>query len=263
MPEPIEQDINYEVEEILDSRTDPETNELAYLVKWLNYPHFMNTWELEDDINSPESIAQYNKKASKQNKAKKARVEPNFAAEILQYLMGIVGPPLCMTPRKMLKLLKKMRIKFDATQLDSPDHQTDIEIFSAQLEDLPSYNELWEDYINAQYWDISDEPRISIENRYDDELFPSNFHFITESLISDIILVENMTEPVGCNCTDGRTRHSCMSSTNCCQTLMTQDVCDVIFAYDSRMRLVPGIEPGTPIYECNEKCSCSEECSNR
>ena len=47
-PEVIDNDIEYEVEEILDSRL--YCWKLQYLVKWGGYPHEDNTWEPEDNL---------------------------------------------------------------------------------------------------------------------------------------------------------------------------------------------------------------------
>ena len=158
----------------------------------------------------------------------------------------------------LLKILRRLKVTFDFTKLKNFD-STDLQTFQMQLRCLPSHDKLWEDYINAQYWEISDEPLISIENKIDSEFFPADFSFITESMILKEISDKNFSEPVGCTCTAKQSK-SCHTSSNCCQIMMDKNSG---FAYDSEMRLVPGQTVGNRIYECGSKCSCSEECLNR
>ena len=57
-PIQIENEDEYEVEEILDTRT--RRGKQQYLVKWLGYPHSDNTWEPESFVtNAPEKLAEF------------------------------------------------------------------------------------------------------------------------------------------------------------------------------------------------------------
>jgi hypothetical protein len=58
LPVEVEEDIEYEVEEILDSRY--HWQKLEYLVKWKGYTSEENTWEPEDHVkNSPNLIESF------------------------------------------------------------------------------------------------------------------------------------------------------------------------------------------------------------
>ena len=60
--------------------------------------------------------------------------------------------------------------------------------------------------------------------------------------------------PIGCECTEGKcglkTEKTCCSSFNGHR-----------MAYNANGRL--RVEVGTPIYECNKRCKCEKECTNR
>ncbi|KAG0231058.1 hypothetical protein BGW42_000534 [Actinomortierella wolfii] len=49
----------YEVERVVGHRRDPETNELAYFLKWVGYPHEDSTWEMEDQVFCTDLVAEY------------------------------------------------------------------------------------------------------------------------------------------------------------------------------------------------------------
>jgi len=60
-PELIDNDVEYEVEEVLDSRM--YRRKLQYLVKWKGYPHEDNTWEPEDNMQqSQQAVQDFHKK---------------------------------------------------------------------------------------------------------------------------------------------------------------------------------------------------------
>ena len=48
----------YEVENVLDHKTNRRTGEMLYLVKWKNYPPEQNTWEPESSFASKKAISQ-------------------------------------------------------------------------------------------------------------------------------------------------------------------------------------------------------------
>jgi hypothetical protein len=57
-PEIIDQQLEYDVEEVLKSRMN--RGRLQYLVKWEGYPHEENTWENEENLkNSPDAIREF------------------------------------------------------------------------------------------------------------------------------------------------------------------------------------------------------------
>lgn len=105
----------------------------------------------------------------------------------------------------------------------------------------------WEDEINAA--DPS-KPLVTVENNVDLERCPTDFKFV-----QDYINTVNSAppEPVAfCSCEE-----DCY---NCRDACCPKDS-DGRFAYNRYKRLI--LEPGYPIFECNDKCGCPPTCTNR
>ena len=60
--------------------------------------------------------------------------------------------------------------------------------------------------------------------------------------------------PMGCECIDGKC--GLKTEKTCCPSLNGH-----MMAYTAAGRL--RVEVGTPIYECNKRCKCDKECTNR
>ena len=58
-PELIDGEEEYEVEEIIDERTNRRKKQ--YLIKWIGYPASENSWVNEKDLHSPELLADYHR----------------------------------------------------------------------------------------------------------------------------------------------------------------------------------------------------------
>ena len=57
----IDDEMEYEVEEIVDSRI--YYNRLQYLVKWLGYDHYDNSWQSPEDVqHAKELVAEFHQK---------------------------------------------------------------------------------------------------------------------------------------------------------------------------------------------------------
>ncbi|ESO82327.1 hypothetical protein LOTGIDRAFT_134869 [Lottia gigantea] len=107
--------------------------------------------------------------------------------------------------------------------------------------------EEWEQKLN----NISIDPaKIFVENQVDLEGPPQDFEFITDYKEGEGISIPQ--DPmIGCECTDCYdTRKQCCPSG-----------CGTDFAYYKNKRV--RVQKGTPIYECNKRCKCGPECSNR
>jgi len=94
------------------------------------------------------------------------------------------------------------------------------------------------------------DPVIAVENFVDDEGPPEDFIYIRNNLINK--LADQLFDPmflVGCECFPRCTPNRC----KCPQ--------EGVFAYDRRKKVL--LPPGSPIYECNSKCKCSNDCPNR
>lgn len=91
---------------------------------------------------------------------------------------------------------------------------------------------------------------ITVVNEVDLEMPPTNFHYINKSFAGANIDIPD--DPlIGCECEDG-----CNGRTQCCGKMSGSS----LFAYTKKRLRLP---EGTPIYECNRRCKCSEECPNR
>ncbi|OZJ04236.1 hypothetical protein BZG36_04232, partial [Bifiguratus adelaidae] len=69
----------YEVEELLDCKTNKKTGQKTYLVKWLNYPLSEASWEPEETLleDCPEFVKEYWEKKGKKSKTQsKKRTSP-------------------------------------------------------------------------------------------------------------------------------------------------------------------------------------------
>ncbi|XP_034253072.1 histone-lysine N-methyltransferase Su(var)3-9-like isoform X1 [Thrips palmi] len=103
----------------------------------------------------------------------------------------------------------------------------------------------WETEINKL---SPHEARITVENDVDNERAPANFTYIASYIAGpNVVLPED--PPIGCACSDCGPKSVCCNSQN-----------DAPFAYQKKRLHVP---QGTPIFECNKKCMCGDECPNR
>ena len=58
-PELIDGEEEYEIEEIIDQRTDKRRQKKQYLVSWVGYPASENSWVDESDLHAPELLEEY------------------------------------------------------------------------------------------------------------------------------------------------------------------------------------------------------------
>jgi RNase H-like domain found in reverse transcriptase/Integrase zinc binding domain/Chromo (CHRromatin Organisation MOdifier) domain len=73
-PDLINGEAEYEVEAIRNHRYFGKNKRLQYLLKWKGYPEADNTWESEDQLNTPELLKQYNRRHNVQDKRTRARL---------------------------------------------------------------------------------------------------------------------------------------------------------------------------------------------
>lgn len=103
----------------------------------------------------------------------------------------------------------------------------------------------WEEHINQ----VDKCKKITVENNADLAGPPDNFTYINSSIPGAGITIPD-DPPIGCDCTACNCR-----SKSCCGMQAG------LFAYTTKKML--RVASGTPIYECNKACKCSDECSNR
>lgn len=106
----------------------------------------------------------------------------------------------------------------------------------------------WEEELNEK---SKDQPIIRVENLVDDCFPPKDFEFVLESVSSDKIQkMFDKSYLVGCDCR--RCSPKCCS----CPSLSGGK-----FAYDRTKKVL--LDPGMPIFECNQTCLCTLGCPNR
>lgn len=121
--------------------------------------------------------------------------------------------------------------------------------YSARLRQLQAMHK-WHETINS----IDKSKNLRIENRVDFEEPPhEEFTYTNDRIARDGIIIPD-DPPVGCDCstTDGQ----CSGKSQCCPSTF-----DAKFAYTSKGLL--RAPQGTPIFECNKRCTCSDNCPNR
>ncbi|XP_064399849.1 histone-lysine N-methyltransferase SUV39H2-like [Halichondria panicea] len=115
------------------------------------------------------------------------------------------------------------------------------------------YKELlrdWQDELNKQ-----SDATIFVENIVDRVSPPVNFTYISSNRyalgVPDPSTPEVSSSLCGCECEE-----NCGTKSSCCPSMA-----GVAFAYTRSGNV--RVQTGTPIYECNSKCSCPPDCVNR
>lgn len=123
-----------------------------------------------------------------------------------------------------------------------------VEFYFRRLEQLQNIYG-WLNEIN----EIDKSKNLRAENLIDFETPPINEFKYTNDVIPRGINIPD-DPPVGCECAvDGG---YCSLKSNCCPTAY-----DAKFAYTAEGRI--RVPQGTPVFECNKRCLCSEKCQNR
>ncbi|XP_039491125.1 histone-lysine N-methyltransferase Su(var)3-9 isoform X1 [Drosophila santomea] len=99
-------------------------------------------------------------------------------------------------------------------------------------------------------------PPIRVENNVDLDTIDSSFKYIQDNIIG-----KGVPKPeaglLGCKCIDENGVEVCAASTKCCARMAGE-----LFAYERSTRRLR-LRPGGAIFECNSRCSCDSNCSNR
>lgn len=124
-----------------------------------------------------------------------------------------------------------------------------VEYYFRRLDQLQSIHG-WVQIMNEK----DKSKNLRVENLVDFELPPiDDFEYTNDVIPREGVEIPD-DPPVGCFCAeDGG---NCSRKSNCCPNAF-----DAQFAYrsDGRIR----VPQGTPVFECNKRCKCSEKCHNR
>ncbi|KAG0729045.1 Histone-lysine N-methyltransferase SUV39H2 [Chionoecetes opilio] len=162
-----------------------------------------------------------------------------FAAKVVTPLRNDVDELIekAMTARKryMYQKYVKMTIEDKAVR----DHKNKREVQLAEMRK-------WERKINSI---CSDPAKLCVENTVDLEMPPLDFVYINDCRAGEGVTIP--ADPlVGCECED------CGTSKKCCANQMGSWA-----PYTKAGRVKVSL--GTAVYECNKRCSCGPDCSNR
>lgn len=260
----------YEVERILDHRKD-KNGEILYLVKWKGWPTENSTWEPEENLtNCKQILKNYHAKFKRQ------RVEPtshglptsedveNFKKSLGQPTKGMLESLMkTFSGRGFLKYTvpKEKDIDKKIVELLKLPYDKRKPILVQKIKDALMVREFHfrrlEQLANLRVFEMemnclsTDKACITVENEVDLEEAPTNFMYLNDYLPGEGVTIPE-DPPVGCDC-----QLICsVDSVNCCGKQSGST-----FAYGPDKRLI--VPVGTPIYECNKRCKCSPNCSNR
>lgn len=110
---------------------------------------------------------------------------------------------------------------------------------------------VFENYVNKEEsW-----KNLHVENLVDFETPPEDFEYQNVVRPQEGIFIPD--DPiVGCECECKEKGETCSLKSNCCSTPHS-----IEFAYTKSGRI--RVPQGTPVFECNKRCTCSNDCANR
>ncbi|XP_059621919.1 histone-lysine N-methyltransferase Su(var)3-9-like isoform X1 [Phlebotomus argentipes] len=230
-------------------------------IKWIGYSEKVNTWEPLDHVRSCSVFEEW--------MDAELSVKKDVIEVVVKEIQESAETEETKEPKKETIMVKLA--KYDGPLLDSyllllalyrltgtrdarlTRHMTAVvrrqlelrSLFGQRQEQLRALRE-WEDELNR-----ADPSRgIYVENEVDLEMPPTDFHYVNKCFAGANITIPD--DPlIGCECEDG-----CNGRTKCCGKMSGSS----LFAYQKKRLRLP---EGVPIYECNRRCRCGEECHNR
>ncbi|XP_011309925.1 histone-lysine N-methyltransferase SUV39H2 isoform X1 [Fopius arisanus] len=244
----------YEVERILDKKI--KDGETLYYIKWKNWSSDHNTWEPVTNLTDcPELLDQF--ETDRTNLLEKFKNTENFYPDVKALEIHM----------KELKRLKKSinDVEVEETSLYKnlrthfkPNAEKNVKLIerikagiihsmycSSRRDQLDSLQG-WETEINTI---TKGKPVVTVENTVDLEVTPQDFYYIDDYLPGAGVTIPD-EPPIGCEC------DKCDAKAKCCYAQYEGG-----FPYTTGCRV--RVPPGTPIYECNKRCTCPPDCKNR
>lgn len=252
----------WEVERIIQKHE--QNKEPLYLIKWKNWDSRYNTWEpLCNLVNCEDLLREFEEERQKLIDLFKAKA--NFypqTRDVERFLADLrcKGGPIDVASitvstaevdemyREIRRYLKnashgkrEVKIKRQLLCMLSTEMRRD------QLESL-------QDWENEMTSITKGRPTIRVENLVDLEGAPQDFYYIDNYLPGTGVIIPD-DPPIGCECL------------NVCETDKSGSCCyaqngATSLPYTSARRV--RVPPGTPIYECNKRCTCDVlTCPNR
>nr|XP_018908704.1 PREDICTED: histone-lysine N-methyltransferase Su(var)3-9-like [Bemisia tabaci]XP_018908705.1 PREDICTED: histone-lysine N-methyltransferase Su(var)3-9-like [Bemisia tabaci] len=258
----------YEVEYI-ESHKILENNECMFFVKWIGWDASDNTWEpITNLLNCQEKLVGYFEQLLRSNEHKQisllrknanlrelrqtlSRTSEEELNQLLSTYRSSQGIKLPVPNRDFIdKALLLFTKQLPKEMLEPMKKRLRHELL---LEKLCAHRKA--QLVSLQEWELEinflaqNSALITVENNVDLEGPPPNFNYINHYLPGAGVIIPN-DPPFGCDCPGGCT----VSSQLCCGK-------ESGFAYDQHGRIK--VPRGTPIYECNNRCTCPVKCRNR
>lgn len=244
----------WEVEKILGKKVNGNT--LTYLVKWKDWGPEYNTWEPTSNLVNCSDILE-NFEAERSQLLDRFKRKVNFYPtdqDVEEYWSQLryKGETLASISVEQNAVFATIRNFFKQKLV----RNRKLEKFSkfgilrmllcdARRKQLQSL-EQWEIGMNNV---TKGKPLIRVENIVDLEKAPQDFYYIDEYLPGAGVIIPD-DPPIGCEC------RTCDSKADCC---FTQYAGYCPYTSTCKVR----VPPGTPIYECNKRCTCDINCMNR
>ncbi|XP_026275613.1 histone-lysine N-methyltransferase Su(var)3-9 isoform X1 [Frankliniella occidentalis] len=248
----LQKDGKWELEYILDM--DIIFGERKFLVKWKGWGDEHNSWEpLRNIYNCQAAIISYFKKNKGPNLELKLKgLKSAQDSEEFENFMN----SLRVDGQLVFEEPSKEDYEQAATTYFNSEYNTDSEkeeakkiVMLHKLTVLRRQQRLqltdWQNELNLL---APNEAPITVENLVDLEVAPPHFTYVANYIPGPGVTIPE-DPPIGCTCT------ACGAESMCCHVHH-----DANFAYRDGKLIV---RQGTPIYECNKKCSCNEKCPNR
>lgn len=256
----------YEVEDVVDIKKDKGRN--LFLIKWKNWSKEYNSWETEESVQNCMALVRdccvRTNSSYRLNLVQKAiqRIsnleDPDVAT--LAKLSGFTVPENGFVKKQEIVDMRKEVLRLSANR---PAQMARImKVFGSwvtfvdRVEDrqvLSKTIRAWEAYIqvaSGTYKADSTKPLLRVENYVDTEPPPIGFVYIKDFLPGPGVVFPDDPK-MGCQC-----ENCYLDRKGCCPAFN-----DVRFAYTPNGTLT--VPFGSPIFECNRLCKCSQDCPNR
>ncbi|XP_017794899.1 PREDICTED: histone-lysine N-methyltransferase SUV39H2-like isoform X1 [Habropoda laboriosa] len=244
----------WEVEKILAKKEEKDVP--LYLIKWKNWDSQYNTWEPVSNLtNCPDILEKFETDRLKLLDAFKKKINfyPNnrdieeyfnqikYNGETLQSISTETNTVFA----RIRSFMKQKHVKNSKSERAVKYDLLHMLLIVSREKQLKSLKD-WENEMNTI---TKGKPLILVENMVDLEGAPQDFYYIEEYLPGNGVIIPN-DPPIGCEC------NTCNSKTECC---FSQDSRNCPYTTGCKIR----VPPGTPIYECNKRCTCDMDCINR
>lgn len=252
----------YEVECII-SHSENNGQIDSYLVKWAGWDSCYNTWEPSENVKGCyEVLAKYfqklifpDLKTYPPTKSRAMALKTFLSSHTQEELNNLARIYLTPTGHKLPDInVEELDDNIEILAQIPPQARDDsfVNTIKKQLLMLKLKDERTKQLEMLQQWesDINitskDPAPIRVINCIDLEGPPPNFTYINKYIAGYGIVIPN-DPPVGCDCNQCGKNCCCIKEVNAAYTK------------DGLIK----VQKGTPIYECNKRCTCPPSCKNR